>query len=52
METARDALMVVRCLHCVVGIEFRPIIAYKDGRFVCRDCVHTVRPGVHRHEYD
>jgi hypothetical protein len=26
--------------------EFRPMIAYKDGRFVCRDCVHTVRPGV------
>jgi Zn finger protein HypA/HybF involved in hydrogenase expression len=24
----------------------RPMIAYKDGRFVCRDCAHTVRPGV------
>jgi hypothetical protein len=22
------------------------MIAYKDGRFVCRDCAHTVRPGV------
>jgi len=21
------------------------MIAYKDGRFVCRDCAHTARPG-------
>jgi hypothetical protein len=43
---AKDALMVVRCLYCLTGIEFIPMIAYKDGRFVCRNCAHTVRPGV------
>jgi hypothetical protein len=21
------------------------MIAHKDGRFVCRDCAHTLRPG-------
>ncbi len=21
------------------------MLSYKDGRFVCRDCAHTVRPG-------
>jgi hypothetical protein len=46
MGTAKDTLMVVRCLHCLTGIEFIPMIAYKDGRFVCRNCAHTVRPGV------
>lgn len=30
----------------MAGIDFRPMIAHKDGRFVCRDCAHTVRPGV------
>jgi len=38
--------LVIRCPYCLVGIEFRPMIAYKDGRFVCRDCAHAVRPGV------
>jgi hypothetical protein len=32
--------------YCMAGIEFRPMIADKDGRFVCRDCAHTVRLGV------
>jgi uncharacterized protein (DUF983 family) len=40
-----DTTLVIRCPHCFVGAEFRPMIAYKDGRFVCRDCAHTVRPG-------
>jgi late competence protein required for DNA uptake (superfamily II DNA/RNA helicase) len=44
--TPTDTILVIRCPHCVMGIEFRPMIAYKDGRFVCRDCAHTVRPGV------
>ncbi len=44
--TATDTTLIIRCPYCVVGIEFRPMIAYKDGRFVCRDCAHTVRPGV------
>jgi hypothetical protein len=29
----------------MAGIDFRPMIAHKDGRLVCRDCAHTVRPG-------
>jgi hypothetical protein len=40
-----DTVMVVRCPNCIAGIEFRPMIAYKDGRFVCRDCAHTTLPG-------
>jgi len=45
-STPTDSTLVIRCPYCFVGIEFRPMIAYKDGRFVCRDCAHTVRPGV------
>ncbi len=41
-----DAILTIRCPHCIVGIDFRVMIAHKDGRFVCRDCAHTVRPGV------
>ncbi len=40
-----DMVLVVRCPYCVSGIEFRPMIAYEDGRFVCRECGHTARPG-------
>jgi hypothetical protein len=40
-----DTVLTIRCPHCVVGADFRSMIAYKDGRFVCRDCAHTVRPG-------
>jgi hypothetical protein len=46
MGTATDTLMVVRYPYCMAGIEFSPMIAYKDGRFVCCDCAHTLRPGV------
>jgi hypothetical protein len=46
MPTLTDTTLTIRCPHCMVGIEFRPMIAHKDGRFVCRDCAHTVRPGV------
>jgi hypothetical protein len=46
MPTLTDTTLVIRCPYCIVGIDFRPLIAYKDGRFVCRDCAHTVRPGV------
>ena len=41
-----DTILTIRCPHCMAGTEFRPMIAYEDGRFVCRDCAHTVRPGV------
>ena len=46
MPTLTDTILIIRCPHCMVGIELRAMIAYKDGRFVCRDCAHTVRPGV------
>jgi hypothetical protein len=45
MSTVTDTTLVIRCPYCLVGMEPRPLIAYKDGRFVCRDCAHTVRPG-------
>ncbi len=40
-----DTILNIRCPYCMADIEFRPMIAHKDGRFVCRDCAHTVRPG-------
>jgi hypothetical protein len=45
MRPLTDTTLVIRCPHCFVGIECRPMIAYNDGRFVCQDCAHTVRPG-------
>ena len=41
-----DETLIIRCSHCIAGIDFTPMIAHKDGRFVCRDCAHTVRPGI------
>ena len=41
-----DTVLIIRCPYCFAGVEFGPMIAHKDGRFVCRDCAHTVRPGV------
>jgi hypothetical protein len=41
-----DTTLTIRCPYCMAGIDFRPMMAHKDGRFVCRDCAHTVRPGV------
>jgi len=46
MPTPTDTILTIRCPHCMAGIDFRSMIAHKDGRFVCRDCAHTVRPGV------
>ena len=46
MPAPTDTILTMYCPHCAAGIEFKPMIAYKDGRFVCRDCAHTVRPGV------
>ncbi len=45
MPTRTDTTLTILCPYCIIGIDFRPLIAYKDGRFVCRDCAHTVRPG-------
>jgi hypothetical protein len=41
-----DAILTIRCPYCIAGIDFRLMTAYKDGRFVCRDCAHTVHPGL------
>jgi len=46
MLVPTDTTLTIRCLHCMAGTDFRPMIAHKDGRFVCRDCAHTTRPGV------
>lgn len=46
MQTLTDSPLTIRCPYCMAGIEFKPMIAYKDGRFVCRDCAHSLRPGV------
>ena len=46
MPTLTDTTLIIRCPYCFAGVEFRSMIARKDGRFVCRDCAHTVRPGV------
>ena len=45
-----DGTLIIRCPYCMAGVELRSMIAYKDGRFVCRDCAHTVRPGVPEYE--
>lgn len=50
MSTLTDTTLIIRCPYCLTGIEFRPMIAHKDGRFVCRDCAHTVRPGIHEYK--
>jgi len=46
MPSLTDTTLVIRCPYSLVGIKHRTLIAHKDGRFVCRDCAHTVRPGV------
>jgi DNA-directed RNA polymerase subunit RPC12/RpoP len=44
MGTATDTLMVVRCPYCVLGEEFRPMVAHLDGRFICSKCGHLANP--------
>jgi hypothetical protein len=46
MQTLTDTTLTIHCPYCIAGIEFRSMIAHNDGRFVCRDCAHTVRPGM------
>jgi hypothetical protein len=50
MPIPTETTLVIRCLHCMAGIEFRSMIAYKDGRFVYRDFAHTARPGVQEYK--
>ena len=35
---------IVRCPDGVVGLEFRPMVAHVDGRYICDKCGHTARP--------
>jgi hypothetical protein len=41
-----DSILILRCPYCSTGDDFKELRAYKDGRFVCDDCAHTVWPGV------
>ena len=34
----------VRCPFCVLGLEFRPMVAHIDGRYICSKCGHTTHP--------
>lgn len=34
----------VRCPYCVLGVEFRPMVAHVDGRYICNKCGHTTHP--------
>jgi hypothetical protein len=36
---------VVRCPYCVSGTEFVPLLALRDGAFVCAKCGHMTIPG-------
>ena len=35
---------VHRCPYCVLGRDFRPLLASTDGRFRCVQCGHTASP--------
>jgi len=34
-------LSVIRCPYCVLGVQFRPMVPYLDGRFLCEKCGHV-----------
>jgi hypothetical protein len=49
MENApADSIFVLCCLYCGEGRS--SMMAFRDGRFVCWRCGHTVRPGVPDYE--
>jgi DNA-directed RNA polymerase subunit RPC12/RpoP len=35
---------MVRCPYCALRLEFRPMVAHLDGRYICDKCGHTARP--------
>jgi len=37
---------IVRCPYCVSGLEFHPMVAHVDGRYICCKCGHTARPAM------
>jgi len=45
MTKMMDTAMFVRCPYCMAGLDFRPMVAYNDPRFICHSCAHAVRPG-------
>jgi len=40
----------VRCPFCVLGEEFRPMVAHIDGRYICNKCGHTTNAGDRQYE--
>jgi len=38
MSTLTYTILTTCYPYFMAGIEFRPVIAHQDGRFVCRDC--------------
>jgi late competence protein required for DNA uptake (superfamily II DNA/RNA helicase) len=40
----------VRCPYCVLGLEFRPMVAHVDGRYICNRCGHTTHPSDVKYE--
>ena len=40
----------VRCPYCVLGLEFRPMVAHVDGRYICNKCGHTTHPSEGKYE--
>ncbi len=34
----------VRCPYCVLGVQFRPMVAHVDSRYICSKCGHTTLP--------
>jgi hypothetical protein len=45
-----DGILIVRCPYCIAACEFLVMRAYKDGRFVCDRCGHTVRLEIYGYE--
>jgi len=39
-----DSILLLRCPYCTTGADFKLLVAYNDGRFVCAQCTHTVWP--------
>jgi hypothetical protein len=42
-NAANDIALAIRCGYCFAQDEFLPLLAHKDGRFICYRCGHTVR---------
>lgn len=34
----------IRCPYCVLGLEFRLMVAHVDRRYICGKCGHTAYP--------